>query len=357
MANKTTKNALRHWAIVGVFLFTLSLLGCGSAGGGGTSTSTASTKLSSTSLSASLSASLLQAMGLQAALSSSCGSSAVNCVTPDNVTGKVYYSGIMVGDISGYSVGPIVGTVVDPSTITSFDPATFLDFDLNQQLAVAGSFQCCGGTAFPVDENAVAQRIESYFPYVDVVFTLTTDDGVAEAVAGTHTVRVVYGDIDGTEMQKGDMLYKGASDTDFFWCTVADDCTHATRPASPLQNATVANYTGTSDGLGNQTIPTFSIQLADATSKISMTETEVKANNWTFTIDFSLANGIIFSEDLTTKTSIAEMVQVFDLAAQPGQNDGGFTATLSATKTAKTEEELAAEAAAEAALEDTDPDA
>jgi hypothetical protein len=316
-------------------LLLLPLLSCGGSitGASNPPSIPTTTKLVSTTLSDSLSSlSALSFPTTKPILSSSCASF-THCITPDNVTGKIFYSGIMVGDTSGYSVGPIVGTVTDPSTITSFDPTTLLDFDFSQQLTVGGGIVCCGGTTFPSDADAIAQRIESYFAYVDVVFTLTTDDGVAEAIAGTHTVRVVYGDIDGTEMQKGDMLYKGASDTDFFWCTVADGCTHETRPESPLQDTTVANYAGTEDGLGNQTIATFSVQLADEASKISMTESEVTENSWAFTIDFSMTNGIVFSEDLTTKSSIAEMVQVFGLEAVPGQQNGGFTATLSATRT------------------------
>jgi hypothetical protein len=260
-----------------------------------------------------------------------CSGSADGCLTPDSVTGVVYYAGIQVGiNGSGYSLGPIVGNITDPSPITSFPQEDLLNFDLGEQLTVAGTIVCCEGASFPEDSRAYARAIEIYFGYIDTTFTLSEVDGVAVDLVGTHTIRTVYGDIDGTDFKKGDLLYKGSGETDFKWCTPTEGCTLTTRPSTPIQYDTVVNYSGSEDGLGNQTIPIFSADLT--TEEIQLTESEVLANSWTFTIDFDMTNGVIFTQDITEATQIYELVHAFQLAAEPGDSDNGFTATLQASR-------------------------
>jgi len=262
------------------------------------------------------------------ALSSDCGDDFTHCITPTNMTGKIYYSGIMVGETNGYSVGPIIGTIEDPSTITSFPPDDLYNFDFDAQTSNTGQISCCEGTTYPDDDDAIAVRIESYFAYVDVTFELSTDDGIDEALDGSHTIRTVYGDVDDSEYTKGDLLYKVADD-DFRWCTIASGCTHTTRPTSPLQDSTVTSYSGSEDGLGNQTIPTFSANLTSA-SQIQLTESDILNNAYTFTIDYQMGDGVVFTSDLTDETTLAGMVSIFRLAAEPGSESNGFTASLTA---------------------------
>ena len=254
-----------------------------------------------------------------------------NCITPSNISGKIYYSGIMVGNETGYSLGPIVGTVQDPSPTLSFDMAELYDFDFANALSVSGGFTCCEGSPYPADSDAIAVRIESYFAYVDISFTLTEADGVSAELAGAHTIRTVYADINDTEYQQGDFLYEVTSG-DFRWCTLADGCVHSSRPADPLQYAEVTNFAGTPDGQGNQVIPTFAVQI-NPDSQISLTESEVLANSWEFTIDFDMGDGVIFTQPLSEIGSIAELVSVVQLAAEPGNSQSSFSADLSAVKT------------------------
>jgi len=253
------------------------------------------------------------------------------CLTPTNISGKIYYSGIMVGDETGYSLGPIVGTVQDPSPTLSFDMAELYDFDFANALSVSGGFTCCEGSPYPADSDAIAVRIESYFAYVDISLTLTEADGVSAELAGAHTIRTVYADINDTEYQQGDFLYEVTSG-DFRWCTLADGCVHSSRPADPLQYAEVTNFAGTPDGQGNQVIPTFAVQI-NPDSQISLTESEVLANSWEFTIDFDMGDGVIFTQPLSEIGSIAELVSVVQLAAEPGNSQSSFSADLSAVKT------------------------
>ena len=322
------------WLKYGLILLGFMSLSCGLATVVTNPPIPTTTKLVSSSLS-SASAALSLRMMMQG-LSTDCGGS-VQCLTPTNVTGKIYYSGITVGTVNSYSVGPIVGDIIDPSTITSFAEEDLLDFDFGQQLAVGGGIVCCGGSPYPADSEAIAQRIESYFGYIDVVFSLTETDGVTVELQGTHTIRTIYGDIDGTELKKGDLLYKGVNDSDFKWCTTSEGCVHTTRPGNPIQNLVVATFSGTPDQMGNQTIPAFAVQLPDAASKIQMTESQILNNSWAFTIDFNMTNGLVFSQDITTLTQVQELVAAFDLSADPGNTDGGFMATLAATKTPTSE--------------------
>lgn len=311
---------LRHSLIALLFL---ALGACGN--GDSSSTITTTTKLISTSLQA-------QALRLPQGLTTgadNCGDSVTQCLTPMNVVGKVYYAGVMIGNEQGYSLGPIVGDVVDASQITAFPEADLLTFDLSAQLEVGGGIVCCGGSPYPEDADAIASRIEIYFAYIDVIFSLTAEDGVGEALVDTHQIRTVYGDVEGTELKKGDLLYLAAGEEEYRWCTTTEGCVHTTRPESPIQNEAIASYSGSSDGLGNQTIPTFAIGLADGHETITITETEVLNNSFLFTIDFDMANAIGFTEDLTAADmTIVGMIQAFDLRAEPAGGDNGFTATI-----------------------------
>ncbi len=255
------------------------------------------------------------------------------CVTPDNVSGKVYYAGIMVGTGStGYSLGPIIGDVIDPSQTGSFSPTELLDFDMAQQITADGSMTCCEGSPYPPDEEAYARAVEILFGYVDVDFSLE-DSSTNKAVSGEHTVRTVYGDITGTEYKKGDLLYLDKEDNLFKWCTPEAGCTHVSRPENPLQYEDVANYSGTPDGVGNQIIPSFAAELPTDHPSIQLTESDVLSHSWMFTIDFDMTGGVVFTDNLTSTSTISDLVRAFRLAAAPGSRESGFTVRLTAEKT------------------------
>jgi hypothetical protein len=317
-----------------VLLFTIlsSLLGaCGSANQSNSASDSDSVIVATTTLtSSSLSNDENSDTSFLQAVSNNCGEFD-ECITPDNIAGTIYYSGIMVGDTEGYSVGPIVGDVLDPSLETSFPLIDLYEFDFADGVGIDGSIVCCEGSPFPADEDAITSRIESYFGYIDTTFTLSEDDDVAEDLVGTHIVRTVYADIDGTDYVQGDMLYS-ENGVDFYWCTVADGCTFDSRPSDPIQYDDIVNYAGTPDGLGNQTIPTFSIDIT-AASQMELTETDLTENSWEFTVDFDMGDGVVFTESLADQETIADLVSIFHLAAEPGQSGSGFSATLSATAT------------------------
>lgn len=308
-----------------ILFFIFVTTGCGSGTEASNPPSPTTTKLLSSSL---FEEAALKALFIKQASSSDCGEELEVCLTPSNVSGQVYYAGIMVGIENGYSVGPIVGNITDPSVITSFPQADLQDFDLGEQLEVDGGIVCCGGSTYPSDEEAIVQSVDIYFAYVDVTFTLEESDGVNSNLVGTHIVRTVYGDMDDTDFKKGDLLYKGASDTDFLWCTLEEGCIFTQRPENPLQNPDVTNYAGSEDGLGNQTIPTFTANLADGHETITLTELNVLNNSLAITIDFDMTNGVGFSEDITTFSQISELVEAFRLAANPGDENNGFSSTV-----------------------------
>ncbi len=317
----------------------ITLITCGGAAdeeSGGTTATTTTTTLKSTDMTAAAASLSL----VKNTLSSTCDGELVNCLTPTSVSGKVYYGGIMIGGSgeeggeSGYSLGPIIGDVTDPSPATSYAESDLLSFNFGTELAIEGGIVCCGGSTYPSDAAAIVTRIEIYFGYVDVTFTLAESDGVAEALVGTHQIRTYFADIDDTSYQQGDLLYRTDSSSDFMWCATVGSCTHTTRPETgTLQNSAIANYEGSEDGLGSQTIPSFAANLSSGHDSITITETQAENYDFAATIDFQMTNAIGWTSDITAFDTIDDMVGAFTLAAEPGSTDGGFTTTIAVTLT------------------------
>lgn len=317
--------------LTSVLLFVgLVLFGCSS---GGTDVSNPPVPTTTKLISSTLGGATTRGIRLKKSISTNCGGDLATCLTPDKVAGEVYYAGIMIGLEDGYSLGPIVGDVTDPSVITAFLPDDLQDFNLGEQLEVDGGIVCCGGSPYPADSEAIAQSVDIYFAYTDVTFTLEEGNGISSALTGTHTIRTVFGDIDGTSFKKGDLLYKGTDSEAFVWCTEADGCVFTDRPASPVQNPDIADYAGSENGLGNQTIPTFTANLEEGHEEIQITESQVLSNSFAFTIDFDMTNGVGFTEDVRTFTEIDKMVSSYRLAAKPGSQEEGFTSTVTVEMT------------------------
>ncbi len=255
---------------------------------------------------------------------------AIACVTPSAVSGKSYYAGVMVGRNLGYSVGPILGDVIDPSQATSYVESDLHEFDLAQGIQTPGSFTCCDGSPFPSDEEAFVTRLEIYFGYIDTTFILGTS-GIAEALQGTHTVRLVFADITDTDLRRGDLLYQSGSSGDFVWCTTDSGCTHSTRPDTPIQLSSVSTFVN--DSFGSPTIPTVAAELTQDHEDIQLTRSQLEdsTNAWTFTADFQINQAVIFTSDPSTWTSTAHMIAAYDLAAQPGRDTSGFSVNLTVT--------------------------
>ena len=282
------------------------------------------------------------------------------CLTPVNVSGMVFYLGIMMGEATqnnpGYNV-PLISEYEDPSPFDEYDSATDLNlFDFAQELPVLGEVSCCGGIPYPSDSEAMSEKIESYFGFIDVKFTLNATDGVSSDLQGTHTVRTVYADITDLGYLKGDLLYSADEGATFSWCT-ASDCTQTSRPADALQVQSIADHINT-DQPGSKEVPVFTVKLTDSTlicpdaycgdlaatpgsvittgtsSPMYLTETLLTTMTFDFTVNFDSANAVGFTlasgeTDLSSLTSLPELVAATRLPGDPAdQENTGLSATF-----------------------------
>ncbi len=351
------KSKIQH-GLTGLLLLLLaiSIIGCGGGGSGdsssgGDSGSGSSTNGSTTTIL--VSSSLAENGGngtmrsIARGLSTNCSSSeAAACITPSQVSGKAYYAGIFVGTQLGYSVGPILGNIKDPSQATSFQQSELYDFDLSTGIQTPGSPVCCGGSPYPADEEAFVTSFHVYFGYIDSTFTLDESDGVSAELQGTHTIRLVYGDVEGTDLEQGDLLYQGASDTTFKWCTTESGCIHETRPENPIQHFEISRYSAEQEDTPG--LPSITAELAEGHSSIQLTEASMLdvTKKRVFTVDVHMDNGIFFKVDPQTMGSISELVAAFELSAETSRQATGFSVNITMTESDATPEEIqAAEAA------------
>ncbi len=238
------------------------------------------------------------------------------CLTPDNLEGRVYSGSLMVGG-NGSSVGyavTTVGATEDVRRRPDLGKDGTLTFNLNSTTDFSGDYTCCGGSAYPADEDAIVRRLEFAFDFLDATFTVPGTAG--PSIAGkTYTIRLVYvvetevagiaGD-SSVSVMLGDKLVRVPGNSAFRWC---DDsaCSLASRPASPLAAAGLA----VDSGMGNQNYAGFSTNLTDNTS-ITFTEAEALQGNWTFTVLFDLEDALRF--DITgwsAVDSVQDLVAAF----------------------------------------------
>ncbi len=255
-----------------------------------------------------------------------CGTGFSACITPDGVVGKAYYAGMIVGKDHGLSLGPLIGTVTDASKATDFSESELLEFDFSQQLVLTGAPVIGGPIEYPADDQAYVQNFHVYLGWIDTTFTLA----IGEGIIGTHVIRQVMADIAGTDMKKGDKMYRLSTDTDFKYCVTGSGCTGTTRPASPVQDSAIASFTNTSEG--NKTIPSFFVDLAAGTEvQIKKSDLTSAASTNTFTVDFAMTNGVKFTTAASEWATTDKLVSAFSLSAKPGDDDSAFTATITYT--------------------------
>lgn len=307
------------------FLITVVVLSCDRQGDG--ETVNVKTSLVSTTLASSRAA--------RGHLSTTgCGTGYSACLTPTNVTGKAYYAGMIVGGGNtgedGLSLGPMIGEVRDPSTATAFSESELKDVDLSQQLTATGKPTLGGPIPYPSDAAAYVLNFHIYFGYVDIKFALdVTDPDVDPALEGTHTIRLVMADITGTDMKKGDLMYKSGSD--YVWCISGTGCTSTTRPTSPIQYTSVATFIGT--GPGNKTIPSFFMKMPSNATAVQVKKSDLTntANTNTFKVDFDMAKAIKFSTAPSAWSRFDQIVSALRIPAEPGDDSSAFTATITYT--------------------------
>lgn len=298
---------------------------------GNSETVNASTKLVSTTLSGARNVRAARAT-LETG-TSTCGSGNEACITPDEVNGKAYYAGMIVGATNGLSLGPLIGSVEDASKATAFAESELLAFDFGEQLAMTGAPSIGGPIPYPADADAVVREFHVYFGYVDVTFTLAAGGSIS-ALAGTHVLRQVMADITGTDMKKGDIMHRMESETDFKWCVTGSpgNCSQTTRPASPLQNSEIASFSQTEEG--NKTIPSFFFKQPAAAETIYIKKSDLTnpASTNTFTVDITMTRGLKFvATPASWSDNVAAMAASFRLPADPGDDEAGFTATITYT--------------------------
>jgi len=314
---------LQRVVLVGVLVL---ILGCDKDGD--STTIDSATKFISNTLATSLASRRpFQSRGLS---TSNCGSSYQACITPTSVTGKAYYSGMIVGRTNGLSLGPMIGTVKDPSQATTFSQSELLEIDLGQKIQNTGKPTLGGPIAYPEDSNAYVQSFHVYFGWVDTTFALTSNDtGVPATAQGSHVIRQVMANITGTEYQKGDLLYRTTSESAFKYCVSGSGCTSTTRPTTPITNSTIASYASTSEG--NKVIPSFYINPDSSTVQVKKSDLENPASTNVFTVDIAMNNGVKFTTAASNWATLDKLVEAFRLPAEPGKSNSGstFTATIS----------------------------
>lgn len=242
----------------------------------------------------------------------------VKCTTPTNLTGEVWYTGLMVGSGStGYSVGPLVGEVENPSSESTY---TGYAFDAATALEATGKMSCCGGSPYPSDSEAIIQYFQMYPVFIDAKFII--DSGT---VAGTHTLRVYFSP--SGEYQKGDVLYKG-TDGSLKWCVAGSGCTATTRPASPVQYAAIKDFTNTNQG--HSTVPAIFIKPASTQASTALTNSTMSAaKSFTATVSLKLSQFVAWSTNPATATTLDQLAQYFryNLSDSFTSTATGMTAT------------------------------
>lgn len=191
-------------------------------------------------------------------------------------------------------------------------------FDLSSPTPVSGKLMCCGGPeGYVPDDRAITTSVMGMYKYLDITFNETT--------LGSRTVRVVFTEVSSMGYKRGDLLVKNGAN--FEWCDSGGCST--TRPSSPYQESSIANYSFPSEG--NKNIVPYAVTITDP---IKMTESDVIGNNWSFTLSF-IQSSVVALNSSVSITSNATLLQAFTVNLSYGDQGKtvGPTATISATKT------------------------
>ena len=312
------------------FITVLGLAGCGIFDINGGTTFQSVTRLTRSDAGAAT------MMAVQTSIMPSAGENCptgFQCLTPDNLEGRVYSGSLMVGgngDSLGYAV-TTVGATEDVRRRPDLGKDGTLIFNLNSTTDFSGDYTCCGGSAYPPDEDAIVRRLEFSFDFFDATFTVPGTAG--PSIAGkTYRIRLVYvvetevADIanDSTvSVMLGDKLVRVPGGSAFRWC---DDsgCSFASRPASPLAAAGLTTHSGP----GNQNYAIFSTNLSDNTS-ITFTQAEALQGNWIFTVHFDLENALRFDiTDWSAVNSVQDLVAAFSRFGDHVNNSTSVRASL-----------------------------
>ena len=251
-----------------------------------------------------------------------CGGGRIVCLTPDNLSGRIYSGSFMVGGLDRGQPGYALTTVGHSAEVRhrpDLGRGGVMTFDINESTDFSGDYSCCGGDIdYPEGDLAVISRIELNFDYLDVTFTVPQEAG--PAVAGqTYVIRQVYvdeataPDVDGT-MSVGDKLIRRADEATFRWYDTEHD-SHAQRPASPVQ---APNIELPRDEHGNPHYATFAVPLQDQ-DMLPFSREEAEQGNWLIRVLFDLSDGAVFElDDWAEADEEWDLIRAFHLLGNVG---------------------------------------
>jgi hypothetical protein len=263
----------------------------------------ADTSLKSTSLAA---ASMLRSMGITVAGTKE-GSNWT--LTPSKISGKVMSVVLPSNGEEDKGIVPFGSGRPDIAPANS----DLYDFDLS---AVTKLHNSCIGIK-PGFKGGQANQILLMFGYFDVVFPHNGSD---------RTIRFVYGDTN--PYVRGDKLLKnadGATNNKYYWYNTSGGvfvAETATRPSSPCANAFVRDF---SDPIR----PVMHYYMLGAQLRncidydgsrhnyITLNKSVIEDNELSFTVDFDVANAVVFTSCTTeaeyNALSDEELIQKFDM--------------------------------------------
>jgi hypothetical protein len=243
--------------------------------------------------------------------------SSVICITPTEVSGIYYGTGLSIQS-NGSGMMAYFGQDAW-SGITGASPS--FPFSSSSPIVNSGTINCCVGTGDLTSDSTHIESVAYLFGYLDVTFTLSGITGNV-GMNGTYEVRFVLADDAITSGVRGDLLIKDSGV--FKWMNSTNDALSTTRPSAPVtMNTSVVNWVnpfGTDKG--NQEIPVLGALVATpADTRMSITETELRSTTNTYTFGFNRNNLIMFPSllhaDLNMISSLRELLNRIHLASLP----------------------------------------
>ena len=253
-------------------------------------------------------------------------------MTPSNISGKILSALMMVGEMGGGGPGAsaieLIYPNVDHRTIKQLSNNSLLtDFNFLEPIISSYPFSCCGDH-YALDNEARIASIEMLFGYIDMSFSILNG-----ALAGQHTIRIVYITIDNMGIYQGDILYKDGDTFKWWDSSGTNPGLSAKRPAAPIKKDFAAE-THSVDNRGNQYLSTIWAYVPDIDTTL-FPQTGMFDSTWSFKVDFQVTNGVLFRfvhpENLQT---IGEMLQCIDVNADiRDRPEWAITAKVSITST------------------------